>query len=66
MSAIVTDIKGVGYRQANQAAVQRISGNDGKQSSEKHHQVSNELQTDGQPSADTRIQIEVRCILKLM
>ncbi len=48
----VTDIKGVGYRQANQATLQRVSGNDSKQSSEKNHQVSKELQTDGQPSAD--------------
>lgn len=52
MRVSVTNVEGVGYRQANQAAVQRVSGNDGQQSREKHHQVSKELQTDGQPSAE--------------
>lgn len=55
MDALATDIQSVGYGQANHAAVQRVSGNDSKQSGEKHHQVSNKLQTDGQPSADTGI-----------
>lgn len=52
MSVIVTDIEGVGYGQANHATVQRVSGDDSKQSRKKHYQVSNELQTDGQPSAE--------------
>lgn len=47
-----TNIKGVGYRQANQATVQSVSGNDSKQSSEKHHQISQELQTNGQPPVE--------------
>lgn len=51
-SKCITDIKSVGYGQANQAAVQRVSWNDGKQSREKHHQVPKKLQTDGEPSAD--------------
>lgn len=55
MDALATDIQSVGYGQANHAAVQRVSGNDSKQSGEKHHQVSDKLQTDGQPSADTGI-----------
>lgn len=49
----VTHIESVGNRQADQAAVQRVSGNDSKQCGEEHHQVSNKLQSDGQPSADT-------------
>ncbi len=52
VSVWVTNIKGVGYRQANQAAVQRIFGYDSKQGCKKHHQSPNELQTNGQPSAE--------------
>lgn len=47
VSVSVTDIEGVGYRQANQATIQRLSGNNSKQSRKKHHQRSQELQTDG-------------------
>lgn len=61
MDASATDIQSVGYGQANHAAVQRVSGNDSKQSGEKHHQVSNKLQTDGQPSADTCIKNHKEC-----
>lgn len=48
----VTHIESVGYRQADQATVQRVLGNNSKQGSKEHHQVSNEFQTDGQPSAE--------------
>lgn len=51
-SKCITDIKSVGYGQANQATVQRVSWNDGKQSREKHHQVPEKLQADGEPSAE--------------
>lgn len=44
-----TNVKSVRYWQANQATVQRVSGNNSKQSRKKHHQVSQELKTDGQP-----------------
>lgn len=47
-----TDIKGVGYRHADEAALQSISWYDGEQSRKKHHQVSKELQADGQPSVE--------------
>lgn len=52
MIVSATDVKGVGYRQANQAAIKRVPGNDGKHSSEKHHQVSQKLQTNGQPPVE--------------
>lgn len=51
-AVLATDIEGGGYGQANQAAVQGVSGDDGKQGCEEHDQVSNKLQADGQPSAD--------------
>lgn len=53
----VTHIESVGYRQTDQAAVQGVPGNNGKEGSKEHHQVSNKLQSDGQPSADTRAHI---------
>lgn len=54
IAALATDVESGGYRQANQAAVQGVSGDDSKQGREQHDQVSNKLQTDGQPSADER------------
>lgn len=47
VSVSATDIEGVGYRQANHATVQSLSGNNSKQSSKKYHQGSQGLQTDG-------------------
>lgn len=69
MNLSMTNIKGIGYWQANQATVQRISGNNSKQSREKHHQVSQELQTDSQPSVKKHaykymhIHTQFKCII---
>lgn len=52
IAARATDVEGGGYGQADQAAVQGVSGDDGKQGCEEHDQVSNKLQADGQPPAD--------------
>lgn len=54
VAALATDVESGGYRQANQAAVQTVSGDYSKQGGKEHDQVSNKLQTDGQPSAHKR------------
>lgn len=63
----VTHIESVGNRQADQAAIQGIPGNNSKQGREEYHQVSNKLQSDGQPSADssTHLSTPLKSIIRI-